>query len=441
MYVAILLAVGLPVAFKVGKVVDYFRKQPMSPPLAEESVAPSTAQAIITELKKELPPATNSKMLALHTLNVYETINARPPGILGTLGVLTIYGSGLVFTLLFSALLFVGNQRDLLGDGPRLPMHSVQRGSVKSWNGDKATPASGAVNRVVTTFRRQAEANRAFAELTNSLPETAKVTLVGESLILTLPFDDDAARERWFEDMQNRSTNLFVAVSNRPVLLSLQCIAPSTTAATNLFVELEDYLGADMTALLVPPWSKLASDGRFESYRQERHSWVRLNAELAGVWNSPELKPFEAQIENAQKRGAMAEVQQLNQAQDQKRKQLEQAIYQQWRVKAEPQLIDLHAQLHSVEFTNRSDRNRVLGTIAARLGKLPPAEMRATGDDTCAGALYGTVTQKGRIVELRGLGLRDASIDLPQLVDWLYGQGCLGIKYNISEGFFGLDDD
>src|SRR5207244_191408 len=108
MYIAIVMAVGLPVAFKIGKVTDAFRRAPLPPSLAGDDRIPlPTADTIVSALKAELPGNTNNKTLALHAVNVFETLNARPPGVLGTLGFMAVHGCSVILALLCGLLLIL----------------------------------------------------------------------------------------------------------------------------------------------------------------------------------------------------------------------------------------------------------------------------------------------------------------------------------------------
>jgi Zn-dependent protease len=116
MYVGIALAVGLPVAFKMAKVTDRFRHEPLPAPAPSDDQIPvETAKVLIAAVKSELPKNASNKVLAQHTLNVFETLNARPPNIWATLGLLSLYGGTLVVALIFSMLLVISRE-GRLGD-------------------------------------------------------------------------------------------------------------------------------------------------------------------------------------------------------------------------------------------------------------------------------------------------------------------------------------
>ncbi|HEU5070413.1 MAG TPA: site-2 protease family protein [Verrucomicrobiae bacterium] len=110
-YIAVALGLGLPLAFKQSKVVDQMRKTALPPPqLDSDRIPPETAQAIITSLKAEQPKGMSNKMLAQQTLAVYETLNAKPPGALATLGLLAVHGGAFFLAVVFCFLLVNGRE-------------------------------------------------------------------------------------------------------------------------------------------------------------------------------------------------------------------------------------------------------------------------------------------------------------------------------------------
>jgi hypothetical protein len=66
-------------------------------------------------VKQAIPRGASNKALAVHSLNVFETLNARPPNVWATLGVLAIHAGAVVLSLGFGVLLVV-HQSGGLGD-------------------------------------------------------------------------------------------------------------------------------------------------------------------------------------------------------------------------------------------------------------------------------------------------------------------------------------
>ncbi len=438
MYLAIGMAVGLPLAFKMSKITDALRRVSLPPPLpGEDRIPVAVAQAIIGAVKAAMPAKTNNKTLAQQALNVFETLNARPPGVFGTLGLLSLHGGSFLLAVLCGILLFLDKHGGGLGEFTRAairqPQHAIECGSAARWSGTAAAPA-GPCHTTVATLPRRDEAQAAFDRLTKQLPATASLLLIGDSLLLKLPAEDDAARERWFNEFHRLSTNTFVALTNRPISLSLSCVASNNLVATNVAQELRDYFQLAGLAEFVAPWSPAALRPEFESARKGRRMWRRISEGLAGFWNNEEFKGFNSKIAAAHRRGAQTEVERLSREQEQVRKALEKQAYVRLRAEGcDGELLDLHAQFSSLPYTNRLERAAVVRQLTARLGGLAPGEdgPRDTGPRYDA---TGYAVPHGLLLEIRWLGFKDATAGFPALADWLCQQGCSGLKYDILSG-------
>ena len=450
MYLAILMTIALPVAFKLARATDTLRQANLPPPSPDEDQIPTlTAQAIIQEVKEVFPKNTSNKLIAQHTLNVFETLNARPPGALGTIGLLLVHGGAFFLVVLFSMVLVIGRY-GALGDfaraAARQPQHSFKCGNVQRWQGGKAqSDLSPAHNLVVVTFNRHDQATGEFARLTGQLPATGRLTLFGDSLLLALPVSDDDARETWFNEFQDANTNAFVAVSNQPVTVNLDFIAPSASVATNLTRELGDYLQASAEMHLIPPWSIEARKPEFEAARQARREWKQINLELARAMNDPALAAGNKKIIAAARRGAMTEVRRLEAEQQQLTRQLQAKTRERLKVAAtnrvEVVLIDLNAQLSELSYTNRSERTVLLHKVAASLGEVKYDGDRPAPGADAEGAGFGSVARHGLMVEMTWVRLNDPTISLPALTGWLCDHGCASIKYDLVSGYAGPDED
>jgi Zn-dependent protease len=439
MYLAIVMAVGLPVAFKIGKVADVLRRMPIPPPLEGQDRIPlSTADAIVTALKAELPGKPNNRTLALHTVNVFETLNARPPGLLGTLGFLTVHGGSVILVVLCGFLLILNKHSGGLGNFARTalrqPQHSVACNSIERWAAAEAATVISR-NTLAATMPDHAAAKRQFNALAGRLPASASLTLIGDSLLLTLPAADDAARERWFAELQASTTNVFVALTNQSITVSLMFVAPTLQDATNLVEELTEYFAVSRFGNLVAPWSPRAAEGKYEAARQTRRMWHVISTNTAAMWNSAEVNSFNRQIVAARKRGAVSEAERLLKEQIEARKKKETAMYDRLRTQGiDSDLVDLHAKLNALAYTNQTERATLEKQISGKLGEDASAPEKIVPRH---GTISGFARHQGLLVELGWMSFRDAPTGLPSLLDWLCRKRCRTIKYDIvSTGIF-----
>ena len=445
-YIAIAMGLALPVVFKLGKVTEELRQQNLPQPLPDEDRIPTaTAQAIITAVKAALPKVTGAKMVATHSLSVFENLNARPPHWLATLGLLGLHGGAVVLTVVFGMLLVLGQHGgigDFLGAAIRQPQHALTCEAVSLWRGEgSAALASTAHDTLVATFPKPAGAQAAFAELTNQAPATSSLMLFGDSVVLTLPVGTDATREKWFDDLQTFSTNSFVAPSNSTVNLSLTFLAPTEAVATNLQRELSDYFQLTAMFNLVAPWSPAAKAADYAGKQQARRQWQRISRATVGVWRDPEMTSYNAKISAASRRGATSEVRRLYEEQQQRADGVREKIFA--RLRADPTnridatLLELHAKLDRLNFTNHAERAAVRREIAPLLGGA--VEEKPSPESDRFGAVGGYTSKHGLLVEMNWASFRDPATGLPALVEWLCAQNCRKLQYDF-EGSAALSD-
>ena len=450
LYLAIITGISLPLAFKLARITDNLRKTPLPEPQAGEDQIPMpTAQAIIAEVKTAFPKNISNKQIAQNTLNIFETLNAKPPGMLGTLGLLTVHG-GAFFLVVVFGFVFTISKYGGLGDFALASMHqpryAYKCGNVQQWQGANAAQNSGlSHNLLVASFKKHGLAASEFNELTSQLPAASRLTLFGDSLLLSLPASDDAAREKWFDQLQTVTTNVFVSVSNQSVTLNLQCIAPSLTAATNLMRDFEGYLGNGPGMHLVAPWSPEYQLPSFAEKRCARQFWQSIDLTVSKADGNPALEGYYKKIAAAERRGAKLEARRLEKEERQLLGKLQSQAREQLRAIATnaitPELIDLNAALAKEAETNRVARATLLRQVAARLGEVKYDDDKPNPDADAAGAASGTVSKHGLIIQISWMQLNDANVGLPVLARWLCDQNCEGVKYDLFPGFGGLGDD
>jgi hypothetical protein len=282
----------------------------------------------------------------------------------------------------------------------------------------------------------QGGARKAFAALTNQVPPAASLTRLGDSLVLTLPANDDAAREKWFDLMQARCTNTFVAVSNAPVTVSVTFIAPNNAVATNLTTELNDYLVAARQMFLVAPWSPEAKQADFAPRQRARQEWSTISHELAQTWRDPSLAQYATKIQAAYKRGSQAEMLRLQEEQSRRQVQLREEACARLRRgsprRVAPGLLELHTQLASLSFTNTTERKDLLRKIAGELGEVAYDGEAPAPRAMAYGAYSGMVLRHGLFMEARWLNFRDVTQGFPAMTQWLWDQGCRQFKYEFE---------
>jgi Zn-dependent protease len=98
--VAIFMLLAVPLAWRLARIAYRLKHEDAVPASADaQSIPTQAALTILAELRRALPPQATPKVLAQNVANVYETLNARPPGVLASLGLLVLYGTSFLVAL------------------------------------------------------------------------------------------------------------------------------------------------------------------------------------------------------------------------------------------------------------------------------------------------------------------------------------------------------
>ena len=238
-FLGILMVLGLPLASRLARVRDSLRNLNLPPPLpGEDRIPVATAQAIITALKAALPKGVGNPALAQRTLNVFESLNARPPGVPASLGLLALHGGAFLLALVFGMVVLIGKNGglgDFVQAAAHQPAHAFQCGHWQNWpvTADGTLP-TGKRTVLVATFKKESQAAAVFAEITNQVPAGGRATWFGESVLLALPVTDAPAQTSVLNRLRTQAADFMEAPSNQPVMVNVSFIAPTAMAVTNL---------------------------------------------------------------------------------------------------------------------------------------------------------------------------------------------------------------
>jgi Zn-dependent protease len=439
LYIGISLAVTIPLAFKLAKVKENLSKLDLPQPAPGEDAIPiPTAQAIITAVKASLGSKLrlSNKVIAQHALNVFESLNAKPPGVLATLGLLAMQGAGLFIAVVMCLILvFTGrvDVQDFARAAMRQPRYSV---TCNAWQ-EAGAKSVRQRHLIIATFEKERKAAAAFGQLTNQIPTNSFLTLYGQNVLLSIPVEDPALREKWFDAMQEYSTNLFVQVSNAPVSLAMTFIAPNNTVASNLTQEVRDYLYASSLMHLIAPWSPEAHESNYPQFQKARFSWRKIESKQRSIYDDPEYKAFSAKIRAAAKRGAMDDVKKLTEDRKKKEAELRAQILEQFESQGDnvtTELAKLYGKLEEISYTNRVERQKLYREVAAKLGQVRYVNDMPKPEANSYTARGGTISMHGLLCELRGANFEDPR-GLITFTKWLCDKGCAQMKYDLQEGW------
>ena len=440
----VIMVMALPITFKLAKVTDELRYADLPEPLPEEDKIPTeTAKAIISSIKPELPKGTANKVLAQYTINVFETLNAKPPGVFATLALMATQGIGIAMALFFGLMLFAigpGGFLNAFKDFEPQPMHQYRCGDIANWRGAQAgSDAKAKRSLIVATFAHQTNAVSEFAALTNKLPANARLMLFGHSLLLSLPEGDKEAHTKWLDELKDNSERAFEVDTNNSLSLNLQFLPPTNDATTNFVELLQSYFeNSSDSRHLIAPWGPVAT----ENHLHMRDDWKRIDEALYKVWEEPEMKSLSRKITAASQRNSYKELQQLNRQREKLTLELGDRLRARLRTNETEavnlELLDLHGRLANANETNDVERAEINRQIGVHLGSVKSADGEDGENLDPLGASYGSVSQDGLLLELDWVTLNDPEIGLPAIIEWLCKHKCQSIKYSIQGGY-GLD--
>ncbi|MBM3847263.1 MAG: site-2 protease family protein [Verrucomicrobia bacterium] len=448
MFLGVLMALGIPTAYRLARMTTTLRQSGVAAASPDDqSISQETAIAIIDELKKGSPQVQTNKTLAQQTLQIFETLNARPPGWLGTVSLLFVYFTTLGMAVVFASIFIVGQGggfRSLLDAGGAQPQRPLACGTIPSWNEQQAAvPLT-----IIAHFPNQTEAQQGFQRLTNRLPESAAAKVFGDSVFLTIPAGEDGLRKQWFDELESQTKVVFVDGSNAPSTLSISCEFSTEKLANEVEEELTGYLSANLTHTLIPPWQH--SDDRDPNQRAghqiARQSFVKAQT---GRWKearNKEMNDLQKQMRKARREGDEAATASLG-------KQIESlssALVKQRleKLKAgeegpvDPEMIELFT-LWSVgsAATNLAANEKLLGDMAKRMGQLPIVEGAVAAAANRFSARSGYASSEGRRLQLSWASFRRISDGAPALVDWLCMRGGTGFTYDIVPRTSSIEDE
>ena len=108
-YLAIFMAIALPAMHKQARITNELRTAKL-PPVSDDdqTIPPATAEAIVERVKAGFPKSLTNRNAAQYTLQIFENLNARPPGLWVSLGLGALQLASLIGTVLVASVLYLG---------------------------------------------------------------------------------------------------------------------------------------------------------------------------------------------------------------------------------------------------------------------------------------------------------------------------------------------
>ncbi len=147
LYLGAAMLLGLPMEYRRSQVVSRLRRERfVARSLDSQTIPEETARRIISEIDASYPKRMSDRATARLTLQVFESLNARPPGIFAIVMLAAVHFAAFVVALFFSIVFFVAlhakaNQPVIPGlvqePTTALPMHSVAANTLRTWHGER----------------------------------------------------------------------------------------------------------------------------------------------------------------------------------------------------------------------------------------------------------------------------------------------------------------
>lgn len=442
-FIAIGNLFGLVAVFRLARVADRLKQQGISAASRDAQTIPDeTARAIITEVKKSFPNGLANKVIAQHTLHVFESLNARPPGWLASFFLLGVYGCSFLVALVMSVVLVVGQQGQfgkVMEIAVMQPQNAIECGTIQQQVGPEHHDALEQYKTIIATFEDQETATKTFERLVANLPKGAAATLLGQTVLIELSPDDHAARKKWLAEMEQLADNVFVDSEQIGTTFRMTCIAPSAKEAKAIGEEIAEYFNLPAPMVLIPPWSpEDEPDDLPAEYRKARRTYFKLQQDYNRIYDDPRIASLNKKIFKAQRAADQVEVENLQKTLQELMTNSQKEFYEKIRDKDPTEMdldvVNLHEKLKAVTEAEEFDEeayHKMLLEMGAKMGQLP-LEAGKVSDGGERFSANGSVESAALILNFNWLSFERPAIGASALIQWLCDQNCVDLKYEFQ---------
>lgn len=438
MFLGIMMAISLPNTWRLSRLAGRLRREGVpAMSLDQQNIPTSTAVRLIEAVRGSTKQTRNTRGVANEVLDVFERMNARPPGIGATLALLAAYVGVLVVG-------FVGlGAHTLAGGGalaalaaaagefkpePLNPARSLTCGDIAVSRRLESVVAYTNQVRLVASFPDVAAADATFAEWRGNAVRAARVG----STVVGLFTAGDARVEPIAAALKPLGTNRLVwtAQSNSEVWVNLTCHLPDALTATNLFQELDEYFQAGVIGA-VAPW--MTNRPLTVEQRNARHTFRRLAGLELEIAKDKELRKAQRKFFRTFTRGDTNSMARASSKLDEVRHRLLTQAEDRLLASGDPRLVAAVVQSAQAERALLEDQRDYRKSSAERarlVGSVPRDETGSELSDRGYG-VSGSVDTLGEVVTLRGLSFEELELGLPALLGWLCGHDGAELRFEV----------
>ncbi|MEN3370070.1 MAG: hypothetical protein V7609_2213 [Verrucomicrobiota bacterium] len=295
---------SVPKTLRLGEAAQRLRARGWQP-ASDDILSRETAEIILNELKQpgKNPPA--AKTAAADALNVFEHLNARPPNLLGSFGLVATYATTLLvaFIGLGAAISAESGTRKKISNARHAFPHEQPPELKAEFHGEIAQlPAAGPVvdigrpsRRIIATFPDANAAAAAFEGIRTESGSIDQALHFGQTVLAVAPLKNNTvARELGERLSENGGTVLDTGAPLTLALFNLQFSAPDAEAAARLSRELQIYFSLPVGLRPTAPWAPdlaVTPEKRAE-YMKAAATYARVVEAQDLSRENPELEPL-----------------------------------------------------------------------------------------------------------------------------------------------------
>jgi Zn-dependent protease len=441
MAVGVVSLIAVAPSFKVAKVTESVREMKLPTVTPDgEGIPTQTADIVITELKKKFPKGLN-KQIAQHTLTVFETLNARPPGWLASIFFLGVHGFAFLASLIGVGVIAFYQRGDLGGAAfafGRPPRTAVSSALMKIDSKEQARGfAPGNTVAIVGTYKKRPAAEQAYAGLIAELPSNGEGVLFGNTVYLRVPATNNSARTLLFEQLNKGTTNIFVERTNYGATIAFQFDVPKEKQTAEWFKTFNEYWEFTGQYQLIPPWCPEGVAGTQVTSEQLRarhtlHLLDRADDEPKPKRKATDTAEFDGnEIAQAVRIGDTEKVERI-----QKRIRERAENERKQRIDRVRSLSDteVHRAVLESYMDYPSDTNKLAAYKAAqeKLRGLVGSVTEPGSEPWRYSSEGGWLIKSGDSVSIHGVEFNDFPRGAPALITWLEKHGVEKIRYRLE---------
>ncbi|EAQ80881.1 site-2 protease family protein [Blastopirellula marina] len=448
-FIGITMALALPTAYRIASAVERLRAQGFAAISNDgKSIPRDEAITLIDDIHAHFPEPHHPKIIAQHVYAVFESLNAKAPGVLATLALGMLYCGSFLACLILLAVIFVGRDsslQDLLDLGLSQPETFYDADSQRS---TEVGPLAGKTITYTSQFADKTAAAAEYDRLAKS-EGPLRLLQIGPTLFVTAPAEGEAT-DALFDQLEAVGGEPFA--STQGALLRTMTIALTASDSSEMLNDAETFQTIPFFVQAIAPWSPswdAAAAEQRESWRKSRKAFAELR-QADYALDAPELKNLESEMDAALRRGdekRLSEIQEQHQkllqqkhreAKDAKIATLEDpamkellAAYYAYETAFEERPSDFFAAEEGVQVPRQKQpEHQRLIEAAAILGQLPERQ-EIDWNDPPRYFVYGETA--GPILMLKADTTHPEQL-LPEWGAWYERRKCADTKYDVLAG-------